>query len=121
MTSSRWATLCAGVALLFAALLGFVFWMAPRDEDGIRWTDQFVAGGWMAWTLPVALFFIAIAALLALMTLLALRYPETPRPASCGSRRRAATGSSSRCSARPSSASPGSTSSEQTAPRSGGR
>ena len=33
----------------------------------------------MAWTLPVALFFLAIAALLALMTLLAIRYPETPR------------------------------------------
>jgi predicted small integral membrane protein len=33
----------------------------------------------MAWTLPTALFFAAIAALLALFTFLAIRYPETPR------------------------------------------
>ncbi|MEM9781840.1 MAG: DUF2160 domain-containing protein [Pseudomonadota bacterium] len=34
---------------------------------------------WMAWTLPTALFFIIIAALLALFTLLAIKFPETPR------------------------------------------
>ncbi len=34
---------------------------------------------WMAWTLPTALFFVAIASLLALFTVLAIRYPETPR------------------------------------------
>jgi predicted small integral membrane protein len=33
----------------------------------------------MAWTWPTALFFIAIASLLALFTVLAIRYPETPR------------------------------------------
>ncbi len=33
----------------------------------------------MAWTLPTALFFLFIAALLAVFTLLAVRYPETPR------------------------------------------
>jgi len=34
---------------------------------------------WMAWTWPTAAFFIIIAAILAVMTYLALRYPETPR------------------------------------------
>ncbi len=34
---------------------------------------------WMAWTLPTAIFFVVIAALLATFTVLALRYPETPR------------------------------------------
>jgi predicted small integral membrane protein len=34
---------------------------------------------WMAWTWPTAIFFLAIFALLLLMTFLALRYPETPR------------------------------------------
>ncbi|MEM8572060.1 MAG: DUF2160 domain-containing protein [Pseudomonadota bacterium] len=34
---------------------------------------------WMAWTSPTALFFIIIAALLVLFTVLAIRYPETPR------------------------------------------
>ncbi len=35
--------------------------------------------GWMAWTLPTATFFMVIGALLVLMTVLAMRYPETPR------------------------------------------
>ncbi|MFO1143676.1 MAG: DUF2160 domain-containing protein [Amaricoccus sp.] len=34
---------------------------------------------WMAWTWPTATFFLAIFALLLLMTFLAIRYPETPR------------------------------------------
>lgn len=34
---------------------------------------------WMAWTWPTAIFFIVIASLLVLMTILAIRYPETPR------------------------------------------
>ncbi len=34
---------------------------------------------WMAWTWPTALFFLVIFLLLALMTFLAIRYPETPR------------------------------------------
>jgi predicted small integral membrane protein len=33
----------------------------------------------MAWTFPVALFFWIIASLLIIMTLLTIRYPETPR------------------------------------------
>jgi predicted small integral membrane protein len=35
--------------------------------------------GWMAWTLPTAIFFLSIGALLGMMTVLAVRYPETPR------------------------------------------
>lgn len=34
---------------------------------------------WMAWTWPTAAFFLTIAALLILFTILAIRYPETPR------------------------------------------
>lgn len=34
---------------------------------------------WMAWTWPTAAFFGVIAALLVVMTVLAIRYPETPR------------------------------------------
>ncbi|MFQ6551426.1 DUF2160 domain-containing protein [Aestuariibius insulae] len=34
---------------------------------------------WMAWTWPTAVFFLTIAALLIVFTVLALRYPETPR------------------------------------------
>jgi len=35
--------------------------------------------GWMAWTLPTAIFFAVIGALLLIMSVLAIRYPETPR------------------------------------------
>ena len=34
---------------------------------------------WMAWTWPTATFFVVIAALLIAFTILAIRYPETPR------------------------------------------
>jgi len=34
---------------------------------------------WMAWTWPTAIFFIVIASLLIVFTVLAIRFPETPR------------------------------------------
>jgi predicted small integral membrane protein len=34
---------------------------------------------WMAWTWPTAIFFGVIAALLITFTILAIRFPETPR------------------------------------------
>ncbi|MFD0859962.1 DUF2160 domain-containing protein [Roseovarius aquimarinus] len=34
---------------------------------------------WMAWTWPTAAFFGTIAALLIVFTILAIKYPETPR------------------------------------------
>ncbi|ALV27329.1 DUF2160 domain-containing protein [Pannonibacter sp. Q-1] len=34
---------------------------------------------WMAWTAPTAIFFATIAALLVIFTVLAIRFPETPR------------------------------------------
>ena len=34
---------------------------------------------WMAWTTPTAVFFAVIACLLLVFTVLAIRYPETPR------------------------------------------
>jgi len=34
---------------------------------------------WMAWTWPTALFFIVIASLLITFTVLAIKFPETPR------------------------------------------
>lgn len=34
---------------------------------------------WMAWTWPTAIFFLVIAGLLAVFSVLAIKYPETPR------------------------------------------
>jgi predicted small integral membrane protein len=79
MTTARWTTIYVAITLVLAALLAFLFWAVPRDEDGMLWYDPMIEGGWMAWTFPVALFFFIIACLLICLTLLAIRYPETPR------------------------------------------
>ena len=34
---------------------------------------------WMAWTLPTAIFFVVIASLLVIFTILAIKFPETPK------------------------------------------
>ena len=75
----RVGLLTAIIVALMGGLLAFLFWAAPRAEEGIAWGDPMIAGGWMAWTLATALFFWVIAALILLMLVLAIRYPETPR------------------------------------------
>jgi len=79
MTRTRWPVIYTAVAAIALVILGFLFWATPRDETGLLWTDPMVKGGWMAWTFPVALFFYTIGCLLVLFTLLAIRFPETPR------------------------------------------
>jgi predicted small integral membrane protein len=79
MTAARWNSLYLGLGVLMAVILGFLFWSVPRDESGMLWYDPMIPGGWMAWTFPVALFFFLIASLLIIFTLLAIRFPETPR------------------------------------------
>ena len=80
MSQTRWTPIYLGLGLLMAAILAFLLWAVPIDDDGVRdWTGQLIDGFWMAWTFPVALFFWCIAGLLIIMTLLAIRYPETPR------------------------------------------
>ena len=80
MTTTRWTPIYLTLGLIMAAILALLFWAVPVDEDGLReWTGQLIPGFWMAWTFPVALFFWCIAGLLMVMTLLAIRFPETPR------------------------------------------
>ena len=79
MTAARWNSLYLGLGVLMAAILGFLFWSVPHDDSGMLWYDPMIPGGWMAWTFPVALFFFLIASLLITFTLLAIRFPETPR------------------------------------------
>ena len=79
MTQSRWPTIYISTAAVLLAALAFLIWATPRTEDGIAWTDPMIPGGWMAWTFPTALFFWCIASILALFTILAIRFPETPR------------------------------------------
>ncbi len=79
MTASRWNGIYAAIIAVMAAILGFLFWSIPREDGEMLWFDPMIPGGWMAWTFPVALFFFIIASLLILFTLLAIRFPETPR------------------------------------------
>lgn len=79
MSSSRWTLIYAVIAAVFAVWLAVLFAAVPSDDSGKLWFDPMIPGGWMAWTFPVALFFTVIAALLVTFTLLAIRFPETPR------------------------------------------
>jgi predicted small integral membrane protein len=79
MTASRWNTIYTGLAALMAAVLALLVWAVPLDDGARDWTGPLIPQGWMAWTFPVALFFWIIACLLIIMTLLAIRWPETPR------------------------------------------
>ncbi len=79
MTNTRWTTIYLATFAVMAAILAGLIYATPRTEDGIDWFGPMIRGGWMAWTFPVALFFYCIACLLILFTLLAIRFPETPR------------------------------------------
>jgi predicted small integral membrane protein len=80
MSTTRWTPIYLTIAAIMGAILALLILAVPVDEDGVReWTGQLIPGFWMAWTFPVALFFWCIACLLIIMTLLAIRFPETPR------------------------------------------
>lgn len=77
---TNWPAIYAAAVLIMAAIMAFLIWAVPRTEEGARdWTAPMHPGGWMAWTFPVAVFFWVIASLLVLFTILAIRFPETPR------------------------------------------
>ena len=79
MTRTPWSSIYLAAAAVLLAALAFLVWATPRTEDGFAWTDPMIPGGWMAWTFPTALFFWCIASILTLFTILAIRFPETPR------------------------------------------
>jgi predicted small integral membrane protein len=62
MTNTRWTPIYLTFAGIMGAILAFLLWAVPVDDDGAReWTGQLIDGFWMAWTFP------------------AIRFPETPR------------------------------------------
>lgn len=79
MTARNWTAIYLATAAILAAILAFLLWATPRTGDGFAWTDPMIPGGWMAWTFPVAFFFFVIGSLLVTFTILAIRFPETPR------------------------------------------
>ena len=76
---TNWPLVAGVTAGVLLAILAAIISMAPRKDGVIDWFAPMIPGGWMAWTLPVALFFYAIGSLLVVFTLLAIRFPETPR------------------------------------------
>ena len=75
----NWTAIAFAAAAVMAAILAALLLTAPQKDGAIAWFAPMNPGGWMAWTLPVALFFWTIASLLVTLTLLAIRFPETPR------------------------------------------
>ena len=76
---ANWTLISLTAAAVMGAVLAALLLAAPQKDGAIDWFAPMNPGGWMAWTLPVALFFWTIACLLILFTLLAIRFPETPR------------------------------------------
>lgn len=75
----NWTAISGTAAAVMLAILALLVMTAPQKDGAIDWFSPLIKGGWMAWTLPVALFFWVIACLLITMTILAIRFPETPR------------------------------------------
>ncbi|WP_168219879.1 DUF2160 domain-containing protein [Pseudotabrizicola formosa] len=76
---ANWPLISLAAAAVMAGSLAALLLTAPQKDGAIDWFAPMTPGGWMAWTLPVALFFWTIACLLVTFTLLAIRFPETPR------------------------------------------
>ncbi len=65
--TNRWPVALAVVLIVYAIATGLLVMSLPV-KDGVRdWFAPLVAGGWMAWSFPGAMFFLTIFALLSLM------------------------------------------------------
>ena len=66
-TSRNWIVPFIVVAAVYLAAAGLVAAFVPV-QDGVRdWGAPLIAGGWMAWTFPTAMFFLTIFAILSMM------------------------------------------------------
>jgi predicted small integral membrane protein len=68
MTASRrWQIPLVLVLVGYAVLVGLLVAAVPVKDDARDWFAPLIAGGWMAWTFPTAIFFLTVLALMALM------------------------------------------------------
>jgi len=68
MTATRrWPLFLGAVLVFYLAATGLLAAFVPLRDGARDWTAPMVAGGWMAWTFPTAMFFLTIFLLLALM------------------------------------------------------
>lgn len=73
--TGRWVLPLALTAFSLAAGIVLLVRAVPRKDGVTDWYGPLAAGGWMAWTLPTALFFLVIAGLLALMAVREIASP----------------------------------------------
>lgn len=68
MAASRnWIPPFVAVLVVYLVAAGVLAAFVPV-QDGVRsWGAPLIAGGWMAWTFPTAMFFLTIFAILSLM------------------------------------------------------
>ena len=68
MTASRrWIVPLIVVLAVYLAATGLLAAFVPAQDGARAWTAPLVAGGWMAWTFPTAMFFLTILFILSLM------------------------------------------------------
>lgn len=68
MTASRrWPLALALVLVVYLAAVFALYSALPVKDGAVDWFAPLIRGGWMAWSFPGAVFFLTIAALLALM------------------------------------------------------
>ena len=64
---ARWQLPFAAVLVVYGAAAGLLMSMLPIKDGARDWFAPLVAGGWMAWSFPSAMFFLTIFALLSMM------------------------------------------------------
>ena len=57
---ARWPAIYALAVLILGAALAFLVWATPVRDGARDWTAPMIPGGWMAWTFPVAAFFLSL-------------------------------------------------------------
>ena len=66
-TSRRWVVPFILVLAGYLAAAGVLAALVPAADGARDWTVPLVAGGWMAWTFPTAMFFLTIFGILSMM------------------------------------------------------
>ena len=65
--NNRWPVALVAVLVLYVVIAGALFMGLPVKDGERDFFAPLIAGGWMAWSFPTAMFFLTIFALLALM------------------------------------------------------
>jgi predicted small integral membrane protein len=66
-SSRRWPIALGLVVLAYLVAVYALYSALPVKDGAVDWFAPLIPGGWMAWSFPVALFFLTILFLLALM------------------------------------------------------